>query len=161
MTMQYPTRVTTEPVFVPDPEEREREIKEATRLANRWRKGTSPNPSGKPERQIKNLAQYAREVTGGGKDLVDFMASVLKGDLKAPTSLRMQAVNWLADRGWGKPVQQIDLDAHINNNVDLTLMTAEQLANIIELADTVAKEQKALEETIPEAEYRPIDDHTG
>lgn len=50
----------------------------------------------------KGLASLVRERTGDGAELVDFMLDVLRGRKKAPLRLRMEAAQWLADRGFGK-----------------------------------------------------------
>jgi hypothetical protein len=66
--------------------------------------GQSGNPGGKPQ----GLAKLAREAVGDGADLVQLMVSVLRGDKKVlgvrQVTLRdrMQAAEWLAERGWGR-----------------------------------------------------------
>jgi hypothetical protein len=63
-------------------------------------------PGNKAGGRTYSLVSLVRSQTKDGKELVDFMLRVLRGkeedaDLKA----RMQAAEWLADRGFGRPVQ--------------------------------------------------------
>jgi hypothetical protein len=70
-----------------------------------WRAGhPSPNPGGRP----KGLASLVREQTKDGQELVRFMLGVLRGR-KTPLRLRMEAAAWLADRGFGKALQQVEV----------------------------------------------------
>jgi hypothetical protein len=79
------------------------------------------NAGGRP----KGLARLAREAVGGdGRDLVQFMAAVLRGDRKAlrvhqiTLRERMQAAEWLAERGFGKPPLVVDADLPEEPQVD-------------------------------------------
>lgn len=69
--------------------------------------GVSGNPGGRPKSQISHLI---RKRTDGGKELVDFVFSLFR-DKKANIKLRFDACTWLADRGWGKPQQSVELGA--------------------------------------------------
>jgi hypothetical protein len=69
--------------------------------------GNSANPGGRP----KGLASLVREQTRDGAELVQFMLSVLRGRKKAPLRSRMEAAAWLADRGFGKALQQMELSS--------------------------------------------------
>jgi hypothetical protein len=70
----------------------------------RFIKGAAtPNPGGRP----KGLAERARAACKDGDELVAYMASVLR-DEGQETRDRIKAVEWLADRGWGKAVQAIE-----------------------------------------------------
>lgn len=69
-----------------------------------WVKGVSGNPGGRPP----GLAELVREQTGEGAELIDFMLRVLRGK-RQPMRLRMEAAAWLADRGFGKALQQMEL----------------------------------------------------
>ena len=69
-----------------------------------FKPGTSPNPGGRP----KSLASLVREQTKDGQELVRFMLGVLRGR-KTPLRYRLEAAAWLADRGFGKALQQMEL----------------------------------------------------
>jgi hypothetical protein len=69
-----------------------------------FKPGNSANPGGRP----KGLAQLAREKTRDGAELVEFMYGVLHNK-RQPMRLRMEAAGWLADRGFGKALQQVEV----------------------------------------------------
>jgi hypothetical protein len=70
-----------------------------------WRRGQpSPNPGGRP----KGLASLVRERTRDGADLVDFMVKLFHNK-RQPLRYRLEAAAWLADRGFGKALQQMEL----------------------------------------------------
>jgi hypothetical protein len=66
--------------------------------------GNSANPGGRP----KGLAALVRDQTGDGAELVAFMLRVLRGK-RQPLRYRLEAAAWLADRGFGKALQQMEL----------------------------------------------------
>ena len=102
---------------------------EATRLPNgRWPAGVSGNKGGGLGPQ-KGFMTYARERTQDGKLLVDFAIRVLNGepmpvvirrvlptgetveekyDMTPKLEHRLTALDWLADRAFGKPVQKME-----------------------------------------------------
>ena len=61
------------------------------------------NPGGRP----KGLAALVRAETDEGAELVAFMLRVLRSK-RQPMRLRLEACSWLADRGFGKAVVQVD-----------------------------------------------------
>lgn len=68
-------------------------------------KGQSGNPGGRP----KGLVKAIREQTCDGEQLVAFMLQVFRGEVPgAKLRDQMDAVTWLADRGFGKPVQALE-----------------------------------------------------
>ena len=113
----------------------------------RWVRGVSPNPGGRP----KELAAYVRECTNNGQDLVDFVLSVMRGAVidgdKPGLKLRMQAAEWLSDRGFGKPSQFVEFTQREDHPLDdatvedLRLMLVE-----IQRQKALALEQLALTE---------------
>jgi len=66
--------------------------------------GNSANPGGRP----KGLAELVRRETKDGAELVAFMLRVLRSR-KEPMRHKLEAVAWLADRGFGKALQQMEL----------------------------------------------------
>ena len=81
------------------------------------------NPGGRPVKAPKSLAAFVRTSSKDGKELVIIMLQIARGKLKVPIydaagvrvdklpshSDRMEAVRWLADRGFGKVVDVVDL----------------------------------------------------
>lgn len=74
------------------------------------------------------LSEQARLATHGGVDIIAFYLHVARGDKidgKQPNlDQRMQAYNWLADRGWGRPVQAINHGGNIG-------LTIEQVSTLL------------------------------
>ena len=67
--------------------------------------GVSGNPGGRP----KGLARRVRELVGDdGHVIVEYMFSVMS-DEASRTADRLHAARWLADRGFGKAVQTMDV----------------------------------------------------
>ena len=71
-----------------------------------WLPGVSGNPGGRP----KGLAELVRAETRDGAEVVEFMLRILRGK-RQPMRLRMEAAAWLADRGFGKALQQMELSS--------------------------------------------------
>ena len=68
--------------------------------------GQSGNPGGRP----RGLARRVRELVGDDGELIlQFMVDVL-GDESARTADRLEAAKWLADRGFGKAGQAVEID---------------------------------------------------
>lgn len=71
-----------------------------------FRPGQSGNPGGRP----KGLASRIREATRDGEDLVAFALRVFNAEIPGvKIEHRLEALQWLSDRGWGKPVQSVEL----------------------------------------------------
>ena len=114
------------------------------------RRGFLPGQSGNPGGRPKGLAALVRAQTKDGKELVDLMLQVLRGKLvvngrKPNISERMKAVEWLADRGWGKPVE-----THAIEDPDEDEQNFQQ---VIAVARLLARERMGIE-TIEEAAAR-------
>lgn len=69
-----------------------------------FKPGQTGNPGGRP----RGLADLVRRETRDGAELVAFMLRVLRGR-KQPLRYRLEAAAWLADRGFGKALQQMEL----------------------------------------------------
>ena len=67
-------------------------------------KGQSGNPGGRP----RGLVRAVREQTRDGEELVAFMLTVFRGENDAKLRDRIDAATWLADRGFGKPLQAME-----------------------------------------------------
>ena len=105
--------------------------------------GQSGNPGGRP----KGLARRVRELVGDSGELIlEFMVEVL-GDETARTSDRLEAAKWLADRGFGKAVQAVEIDVPVQSWAsELARLPMEDLETMIailekhELADTATRQ---------------------
>ena len=98
------------------------------------------NPGGRPVKAPKSLAAFVRSQSKDGKDLVIIMLQIAKGKLKVPVfdasgvrvdklpshSDRMEAVRWLADRGFGKVADVIDLATSQASGPSLDVIQAAQ-----------------------------------
>jgi len=95
-------------------------------VSGRFLPGVSGNPTGRP----KGFAALIQAETKDGAELVAYMLGVLRAP-KQPTALRMAAAQWLADRGFGKAVQTVEVDA----SVDAVVTHREALRAHVEEAD--------------------------
>jgi hypothetical protein len=110
-----------------------------------WKPGESGNSIG-VRVMARSLAAYARKRTQNGKELVDFMLDVMRGHplpLAATRNKRSRArypqtpkvehrlvaAQWLADRGWGKAKELIELQG------DATTTPEQRLALLRRLSD--------------------------
>jgi hypothetical protein len=89
-----------------------------------WRPGQTGNPYGRGV-SLLTLAARVRRITDDGQALLDFYVAVLRGQpipvpgRRAPLvptlDQRMHAANWLADRGWGKSPETIELTGKVSS----------------------------------------------
>ena len=84
-----------------------------------------------------------RAQTNGGKELVDLMIGVLHGRLvvngKKPSfGDRIKAAEWLADRGWGKPIVMVE-----SQSDDLEQQVALELARMLAQGKIVWADNKS------------------
>jgi len=69
-------------------------------------KGQSGNPGGRP----RGLVRAIRDQTEEGDELVAFVMRVFRGEVEGVRLRdRLEAATWLADRGFGKPTQGVEL----------------------------------------------------
>ena len=82
--------------------------------------GQSGNPGGRP----KGLTRRVRELVGEDGELIaNYMLSVMT-DEGARTADRLEAARWLADRGFGKPPQDVELALKGQEAVDVHAFVA-------------------------------------
>jgi len=99
--------------------------------------GSNNNPSGRPK-GFRGVAEYIREQSNDFRELIDFAFKVFRNDDGLyTTQQQIDAKDWLADRGLGRAVQQIELDASmttqnvtIEGSIDITRLSVDQLANL-------------------------------
>lgn len=80
--------------------------------AGRFIRGMSGNPGGRP----KGMGVYILEQTNEGKEMVDFMLQLLRGELTNDLRVQAQAATWLADRSLGRPAVQQAVEASKYNS---------------------------------------------
>ena len=112
-----------------------------------WKPGQSGNPSGRP-RGTRDLAGYVLETTDGGKELVDALVSVARGvmpnvpvqegsrprkDQQVRPADQLKAIEMLLDRGFGAPLQQLDI-AHSVSDGPLEHLSDKTLRLLVENA---------------------------
>ena len=76
-------------------------------------KGVSGNPDGK-RRGTKGLSKYIKEITHDGFDLADLMLEIAVGDHRCYMNDRVNAIKWLADRGFGKVSDSLHVSGGLN-----------------------------------------------
>ena len=67
-----------------------------------WKKGECGNPGGRPKSQFD---AYIREQTMDGKELADKALNIMR--TSKDNRIVIDAMHYLADRGWGKPMQAV------------------------------------------------------
>jgi hypothetical protein len=83
-----------------------------------WKPGQSGNPHGLGS-AVKTLAAQIRRESGNGAEIMEFFFAVMRGEpvrfgkrgpMRTPKfEHRLAAAVWLADRGWGKARELIEL----------------------------------------------------
>jgi hypothetical protein len=83
-------------------------------------RGQSGNPGGRP----KGLTRRVRELVGDdGAAIAEFMFAIMADD-GSRTADRLEAARWLADRGFGKPPQDVELALKGQEAVDVNAFAA-------------------------------------
>ena len=112
-----------------------------------WTPGQSGNPSGRP-RGTRDLAGYVLETTDGGKELIDALVCLARGvlpnvampegsrprkDQQVRPADQLKAIEMLLDRGFGAPLQQLDV-AHSVSDGPLEHLSDKTLRLLVENA---------------------------
>jgi len=124
-------------------------------LRPRWQKGQSGNPSGRRDR---GLVAYIKEQTGDGREIIDYVLSVLR-DERASTRHRLQAAEWLSDRAFGRPRQEVELrtDEDSERHARLAALSPQERAELrVELLRRLEEETRDVAQTLPEPDLRAL-----
>jgi hypothetical protein len=84
------------------------------------------------------LASRIRDATREGQDVVKFLVAVMNGrEKQAKMSDRIQAATILLDRGFGKPLSEVNLNVsgEVNHLHSLASWTLEELDALIQARD--------------------------
>src|SRR5262245_51818379 len=93
----------------------------STGIVPRWGPGQSGHPSGRR----KSFVHLVREQTQDGAELVAIALEIVRARRK-PVKYRLQALEWLADRGWGKVTQEHQLTGADGAPIVFTLVLGER-----------------------------------
>ena len=81
------------------------------------------------------MARRVRELVGDdGEEICEYMFSVMK-DNHARHADRLDAARWLADRGFGRAVQGLEIDLAQRPALDLSHVSDDDLALLLEIVD--------------------------
>ncbi len=99
-----------------------------------------------------------RELVGDNGELIlEFMVEVL-GDDSARTADRLEAAKWLADRGFGKALQAVEVDVAPQPSLDLSMYSLEDLETMIAILEKYGPGGAANRQAADPAtrNYRPL-----
>ena len=94
-------------------------------------KGQSGNPKGRPKKNHA-LIDYVHQKTSGGKKLIDELYKIAMSDDGRDRD-RMRAIELLLERGFGKNVQPVQLDAEVNVVRRLDTFSDQELMELVDL----------------------------
>lgn len=120
--------------------------KQARTARGTFAKGSTGNPGGRP----KGLAAAVREATREGINIVEFLVEAMAGRMMVASAAkanepaaqafipvepkdRIKAAEILLDRGFGKPLQTIDVGGQIAGSSPAAMTTGERQARIEQL----------------------------
>jgi hypothetical protein len=94
----------------------------------RFEKGKSGNPGGRPK-AVRDVAAAAREHTQEG---LETLVTAMR-DGGAPWNARIRAVELILERGWGKPMQAVELSGPDGDAIQMEAKVglADKLARLI------------------------------
>jgi hypothetical protein len=131
--------------------------------ATRWKPGASGNPSGRTK-AATHVAKLVREATRDGAEIVETVLAIARGTVATMASERSRtwALEWLADRAFGRPAQSLELslgEAPRRPSFDgFTIEELEILAKLdrpLEEREADERERKALH-TVPTLASVPL-----
>ena len=74
--------------------------------------GKAPGAPGNPGGRPKGLARRVRELVGADGEAIAAFMFELMSDASARNADRIEAAKWLGDRGFGRPIQGVDLSVN-------------------------------------------------
>lgn len=110
---------------------------------SKFAKGISGNPGGRPKKN-DDLVQAARSQT---LVALDTLATIM-ANKRAPAAARVAAAREILDRGWGRPTQDVRLEAELTATINTqAFIRPSTYAEWLEmrLCPTVAKEPEVVE----------------
>jgi hypothetical protein len=125
-----------------------------------------PKPGKRLARSQKAFSELVLKQTRNGEELLEFVLKVFRDD-QMPFRDRMIAMNWLADRAFGKAPQHVDVDVSVGGQepqdqtgMDFSKLSTEELHKLQEMYKKAAPEQLAAPATVDviEAEYEEVAD---
>ncbi len=105
------------------------ENNEAEQMSTRGRpfaKGQSGNPGGRPK-ELRDVIELARS---HGPGAIKTLAKIMN-NRKAPPAARVGAANAILDRGFGKPLQGVELSGHDRGPIEHVVITDEMRARAL------------------------------
>ena len=89
-------------------------------------KGQSGNPGGRPK-ELRDIIELARS---HGHHAIETLAKIMTNP-KAPPAARVAAANAILDRGFGKPLQGVELSGHDRGPIEHVVITDEMRARAL------------------------------
>lgn len=114
--------------------------------------GPNPKPTGRPK-SYKGIAKDIQKRTGNGKELLDFIESVLKGTVEGGSTLaaKMWACEQLLNRGYGRAPQVVEVHSDATDTpavaLDFSQLSDEELEAMekaAEIVNNLADKQKGV-----------------